>query len=1111
MYKTKISEDGRTLRIPVVLSIPASDEQRRLKRSEPAAGAIEGETCDYQTVENAPISALFPANWLKSLMVVKIDHQANDDDKGPHLLADISQGNDTRTHLFSSGKTHYFGSPRLKQAIATFFRSEPDAAVRYGSLFTSNCYEGLETIGPQNPVSPDDASAVRLKVVNYKVAEDQPFNTDDCFGFCNSALAEKLGAPSDRPFQFRLMWNEGWADPDQPFLPSFLSKGVLAVDDELAPDPNQIILDQTSIKGIHKSVLDKFVPRGEYELPQVVIGNRENARNRFYRNSWQFTTSFSAAAIEQDFGPKTSAAAERLRTIQSDAVMLKRYVINLHDQRKDYLQSDGEGHDTYQDGDIDESRPEDGEDPVMIQLLRRDKLGILNATPKLQDYQKSRLQRAWKELAINGGHQHQSSRAVPSRELARGQVCIPGVPDGEVIIVTRSPIPSKDNIRRYLNNAKVERLQRYKGCIWMNSADAAEYHQGDFDGDQMQWDCARDLPNIAKEVKWAGEPGDFKGIQQRPKKPYVTTDTSLYTDDRESLKQFAPIIHGSVIEGALGGEQNKVGLVANLIGRVQSAQPNDRDRLTQQSMKQFRAQKHDLLERLMGALQIEVDYGKSAERLEDVDEIGGETLISNAQAWTEDRPVPFFDHKKDPDIYKHFMMPDTGSQASVEVMPRITNAAWDSLPVGQKKRSYFQSVLHSEAELEAAFNHPHYPMVEESAMEYKQQFNALVSRNIQENLTSQESAKRIGEFYRDCDAFVAQGLGIEGLSPEEVDEIKELFHIAIWRACHTSETNHDQRPLEPGGEMDEWCQRQLITFGPKCLHLHQQPGMTEVDVVTMPFGQSTEGMKAYLDQNNVKYTAYQQAKAPMMDFVLDLSTPPSIIGNLENRYPDHNDPVHFHGQVSRPADYDKWSIPRGRSGTGSLAYNVCVPQLLAAVERQQHLQEGIHAIGLRHTTFGKRPPGTRQGIVLRVGKYPRDHPDRSLAGQPCLESNGNIIGAFPQHQKVPIVGTAFRSPQFTLKANKQGVINYAEGDVEQTSIYVPMKSSKETEGVVDEQTPASVKAVRAAREAANSGFPYKPVKDIEPPAKVQQRTRSRKQAQNPNPAPTKARSEMQMG
>jgi hypothetical protein len=184
----------------------------------------------------------------------------------------------------------------------------------------------------------------------------------------------------------------------------------------------------------------------------------------------------------------------------------------------------------------------------MIQLLRQDTLGILNATPKVQDYQRSRLQRAWKELAINGGHKHQSSRAVPSRELARGEVCIPGLPDGEVIIVTRSPIPSSDNIRKYVNNATVERLQRYTGCIWMNADDAAEYHQGDFDGDQMQWDLARDLPNIAQEVKWAGEPGDFKGIQQRPKQPYVTTDLSVYTEDRESLKQAAPIIRGSVLE-----------------------------------------------------------------------------------------------------------------------------------------------------------------------------------------------------------------------------------------------------------------------------------------------------------------------------------------------------------------------------------------------------------------------------------------------------------------------------------------------------------------------------------------------------------------------------------
>jgi hypothetical protein len=217
----------------------------------------------------------------------------------------------------------------------------------------------------------------------------------------------------------------------------------------------------------------------------------------------------------------------------------------------------------------------------------------------------------------------------------------------------------------------------------------------------------------------------------------------------------------------------------------------------------------------------------------------------------------------------------------------------------QKKRSYFQDVLHSEAEREAAFSHPYYPTVEESAMEYKHLFNALVARNIQENLISQESAKRIGEFYRNCDGFVGQGLGIEGFSSEGIDEIRELFHIAIWRACYTSETNHDQRPLEPGDE------------------IYELPAATD----------------------------YLWPKTPS-------------------------------------------ALPTTGPSRGGCSHN------------------------------------------------------------------------------------ALRSPQFTLKANKQGVINYAKGDVGQHSIYVPIKSSKETEGLVDEQMPASVKVIRAARESANSGLPY---------------------------------------
>lgn len=169
-------------------------------------------------------------------------------------------------------------------------------------------------------------------------------------------------------------------------------------------------------------------------------------------------------------------------------------------------------------------------------------------------------------------------------------------------------------------------------------------------------------------------------------------------------------------------------------------------------------------------------------------------------------------------------------------------------------------------------------------------------------------------------------------------------------------------------------------------------------------------------------------------------------------------------------------------------------------------------MGLRHGDFKTQSPGTRANIVLRVGQFPHDHPDKSLAGQPCLMSNDKIVGAFPQNQKIPIVGTVFRAPELTLSANQQGIVNAVEGDGEQASIYVPIQSSRETEGFADDQILASVKAVRAAKKSVRCGVPYQPVKAIEPPSQVKQPSQIRQVAQPSKPAriPARAKADMQM-
>jgi hypothetical protein len=66
-----------------------------------------------------------------------------------------------------------------------------------------------------------------------------------------------------------------------------------------------------------------------------------------------------------------------------------------------------------------------------------------------------------------------------------------------------------------------------------------------------------------------------------------------------------------------------------------------------ENVERFERRQRKLLNRLFQALQVEVDSPKSAERLEDIEEIEGEKLLSNAKRWSESYPSHFFDFKKD--------------------------------------------------------------------------------------------------------------------------------------------------------------------------------------------------------------------------------------------------------------------------------------------------------------------------------------------------------------------------------------------------------------------------------------------------------------------------------
>jgi len=421
-----------------------------------------------EIIKNSLLEQMFEPEELQSLLLVKID---NRNPNANHLRARNFADGTSRRLTFSSGNSYYFADDDLRKKIRRLFATEPDTACRYGSLLVSNCYKGSDTL-----------ENLRVKIVDFNDPEYSHYKTGDCHGKISPQLARQLGGEQNCPFQFRFAWRKQWAEGSEENCPrvSFLSKGTLLPDVRLTEaEGYDIIMDRSSIKGIKKARLDELVPCGDYEFPRAAMGNRGNARATSYDNSWQFTIWYSEDAVRQDLKQPTEQKAKVLADLQRNPLALARYIVQEYDKeqqrRQERSEEDFEDEDGNANNQVQESR--------WISLLRSDKYGQLVETPKFRKFATDYVAGRWRDLAIKSGYSHSSGMAMPSDDLPRGTVCVPHLPEGDVIL-TRYPIVNSDNIRLYRNSQDPE-LKKTRNVIWINPKDAEEYHQADFDGDQL--------------------------------------------------------------------------------------------------------------------------------------------------------------------------------------------------------------------------------------------------------------------------------------------------------------------------------------------------------------------------------------------------------------------------------------------------------------------------------------------------------------------------------------------------------------------------------------------------------------------------------------------------
>ena len=917
-----------------------------------------------EIIKNSLLEQMFEPEELQSLLLVKIDNRKPD---ASHLRARNFADGISRRLTFSSGNSYYFADDDLRKKIRRMFATEPDTACRYGSLLVSNCYKGSDTL-----------ESLRVKIVDFNDPEYAHYKTGDCHGKISPQLARQLGGEQNCPFQFRFAWRKQWAEGSEENCPrvSFLSKGTLLPDARLTESEGyDIIMDRSSIKGIKKARLDKLVPCGDYEFPQAAIGNRGNARATSYDNSWQFTIWYSEDAVRQDLKQPTEEKAKVLADLQRNPLALARYIVQEYDKeqqrRQERSEEDFEDEDGNANSQVQESR--------WISLLRSDKYGQLVETPKFRKFATDYVAGRWRDLAIKSGYSHSSGMAMPSDDLPRGTVCVPHLPEGDVIL-TRYPIVNSDNIRLYRNSHDPE-LKKTRSVIWINPKDAEEYHQADFDGDQLMVSPASQLPNLAKETLRAGEPGRFEAVKQRPKLAY----SEVVTDDSGSKYQ-------NLAQIAAAANQNKVGLVATNIGRVQSLMPGEGE-----NVERFERRQRKLLNRLFQALQVEVDSPKSAERLEDIKEIEGENLLSDAKRWSESHPSHFFDFKKDDRLYRSFAMP-ADAPGSINVLAReVVNPLWEPTRIRSRDRHEFR-YLFPKDELSV------------DALEWAEELKTRFQQ------ARDEIQERVGE---DRDAFNEE---LGKLYDSYRAEINELFPTteerfegaaALWYTQHTRPEmdRHRRDCLALAEQMD-------ITFALQ--HGYEVPSEAlprDAYVLSVPFGSDAIRWKETLEQKGFQFDAMIHPQLPMIEFALK-DIPPRLVEKLEAKFGQNvNDldtlRVPDDLRIIPPADHT-WAESRQDSGVGALAYNLLTEEVCQQLQAFQF--DEIKVLGIRHNDFAGENFASKQWrkqtVRVQVGEFelPESHPEYyRYNGTPIVQIDDKNLGTFsPDTPKLPI-GSSFEA------------------------------------------------------------------------------------------------------
>ncbi len=394
---------------------------------------------------------------------------------------------------FANGKKFYFADDNTVRD--QLFPTASDGAA-YGSLPFTPSQQFTEVENTRVLVI-DDESGENNAGLDPEYAKTL---VGDCYCRIDNNLHQQVKGEENTPFQFRLGIK---AQQESPV--ARIAKGTVSpMDLSRVGSGYDLILATSAFKGRKTEDEHKIIP-GKYNLT-VGLGLKSSAYYGTHSLGPQVLVNYPKG-VALDIVPQVKKELEKLEKIASDPNAIAKDFIEQTDERYKYRVLDELGLDeeNLSGDELDEVMDminEQKNNDVIYKLLKND---IANHRqlldhPKVVDALNNHLQSRYRELATGRFVKFKGGLLQPHHGLEKNEFCDPNLPDGAEVIVTRSPLVNSNGVIT-LTNRHLDDVKHLKGTVYMNAKTAADYLQGDFDGDRVAYELASKFPNLAAEVK----------------------------------------------------------------------------------------------------------------------------------------------------------------------------------------------------------------------------------------------------------------------------------------------------------------------------------------------------------------------------------------------------------------------------------------------------------------------------------------------------------------------------------------------------------------------------------------------------------------------------------